>query len=88
MGAAAVLVDNGDAACVERLMRSRLLNGPSYGVNKNVDEVLTGLWTHAGEHCLQASGGVGIGIADDLVSVGGEGELDASPVVRVRRAPH
>jgi hypothetical protein len=61
-----------------------LFGGPSDGV----DEVVTGRGAHAGEHGLQACGGVGVGVGvvDDLLSVRGEGQLDASAVLWVQRA--
>ena len=69
-------------------MQSWLLGGPSYGVDEYVDQVAAGLRAHAVEHCLEASGSVRVGVADDRFGGGGEGQLDASTVVRVRRAAH
>ncbi len=72
MDAAAVLVKQGCGLCHVADASPGLLDGPSNGVNEYVDQVITGLRAHAGEHSLQASGGVGVGVADDLSSVGGE----------------
>jgi hypothetical protein len=46
------------------------------------------LRVHAVEHCPQASDGARVGVADYRFGVGGEGQLDASTVLWVRRAAH
>jgi hypothetical protein len=65
-----------------------LFDGPPDSVNENVDEVVSSLGAHAGEDGLQACGVVGVGVTDDLLSVGGEGQLDASTIARVPGAAH
>ena len=43
-------------ACVKQL----LFDGPSDGVEEDIDEAVTGRGAHAGEHGVQASGSVGV----------------------------
>jgi hypothetical protein len=43
---------------------SWLLGGPSYGGDEYVDQVAAGLRARAVEHCMQACGGVRVGVAD------------------------
>ena len=65
---------------------SGLVRRLSYGVDEYVDHLTPGLRADAIEYRVQASGGVRVGVTDDGLGRGGDGQLDASPVLRVRGA--
>lgn len=52
-------------------MQHWLVSGASYCVDEHVDHVAAGARAHAVEYCLQASGGVGVGVADHRLSPAG-----------------
>jgi hypothetical protein len=66
----------------------RLLGGPPDSVDEYVDQLMADLWAYAGEHCLYALSGARVGATDYWLGLGGDGQLHASTVVRVRRAAH
>jgi hypothetical protein len=58
-----------------------LVSRLSYGVDEYVDHLTAGLRADAIEYRVQASGGVRVGVTDDGLGRGGDGQLDASMVL-------